>query len=237
MKTSSTFVENCPRCAAQKTTFDVFSAKLIEIKYGWQEFYEAFCVCRHCNHSTTFLFKQKDIESNKITQNAGFLNIQISLNDYFINVGHISLSNNSIDRPPLYLPEKINDVFIEASRCHSIGCFNASVAMFRLCLDLATKDLLPKDMLEEIATKTKKDLGLRLNWLIENEILPKELKRLATCIKDDGNAGVHDGTITKIEAEDIKDFAFALLERLYTEPEKLRIAENRISERRTHLKK
>jgi len=37
----------------------------------------------------------------------------------------------------------------------------------------------------------------------------------------------HAGTLNKIDAQDLLDFTHALLERLYTEPERLRLAKVR----------
>jgi hypothetical protein len=52
------------------------------------------------------------------------------------------------------------------------------------------------------------------------------------CIKEDGNDGAHEGTLKKEDAEDILDFTVALLSRLYTEPERLRLAKLRRDKRR-----
>ena len=61
--------------------------------------------------------------------------------------------------------------------------------MFRLCLDLATRPLLPKpdeaDKPQPNA-RQRRDLGLRLPWLFENGLLPRELQELAGCIREKG---------------------------------------------------
>jgi len=80
--------------------------------------------------------------------------------------------------------------------------------------------------------KQRRDLGLRLPWLIEHGLLPKELHDLSHCIKEDGNDGAHTGTLKKEDAEDMLDFTTALLERVYTEPERLRLAKERREQRR-----
>jgi len=69
------------------------------------------------------------------------------------------------------------------------------------------------------------------------QILPDALRDLSSCIKDDGNDGAHRGTLSKDDAEDLLDFTFALLERIYTEPEKLRVAQVRRKKRRSGNKK
>jgi hypothetical protein len=106
--------------------------------------------------------------------------------------------------------------------------------MFRLTIDLTTRPRLPKeeDDVPGLNHRTRRDLGLRLPWLFANGFLPKELDPLSKCIREDGNDGAHAGTLTKEDAEDLRDFTVALLERVFTEPERLRLAEERRKSRR-----
>ena len=69
-------------------------------------------------------------------------------------------------------------------------------------------------------------------WLFEHGHLPADLRDLSTCIREDGNDGAHAGTLTKEDAEDLLDFTRELLERLHTEPAKLRLVEERRKARR-----
>ncbi|MBA3385446.1 MAG: DUF4145 domain-containing protein [Chthoniobacterales bacterium] len=78
----------------------------------------------------------------------------------------------------------------------------------------------------------RRSLGLRLPWLFDHALLPGGLRDLSHCIKEDGNDGAHAGSLSREDAEDLLDFTRALLERLYTEPEKLRLAQERRAERR-----
>ena len=107
--------------------------------------------------------------------------------------------------------------------------------MFRLCVDIATRPLLPEaddsDSLQPNA-RQRRDLGLRLPWLFENGLLPAALTELAKCIREDGNDGAHIGILNKSDADDLLDFTTALLERLYTEPRRLELAEERRKARR-----
>lgn len=75
-------------------------------------------------------------------------------------------------------------------------------------------------------------LAARLAWLFENNKLQAELAPLSNCIREDGKDGVHDGTLKQADAMDLQDFARVLLERIYTEPEKLKLAEARRQKRR-----
>jgi hypothetical protein len=81
--------------------------------------------------------------------------------------------------------------------------------------------------------KIRRDLGLRLPWLFENGKLPEDLRDLVAAIREDGNDGAHQGTLTKVEAEDLLDFTTALLERMFTEPMRLQIAKERREKRRS----
>ncbi|RZG42152.1 DUF4145 domain-containing protein [Acinetobacter baumannii] len=72
----------------------------------------------------------------------------------------------------------------------------------------------------------------RLTWIFNNKILNAGLEELSRCIKDDGNDGAHDGNIGKEEADDLFDFTYELLEQVYTQPERIRLATTRRLERR-----
>jgi hypothetical protein len=145
---------------------------------------------------------------------------------------HVSVSDESTVHPPESLPDNIKDVFKEGAKCVATQSHNAAGTMFRLCIELATRSRLPEGEAPGLNAKVRRDLGLRLPWLFENGLLPEDLRELSTCVKEDGNDGAHHGTLTKEDADDLLDFAYELLERLYTEPERLRLAKARRDERR-----
>ena len=91
---------------------------------------------------------------------------------------------------------------------------------------------MPADDAQGPNARTRRDLGLRLPWLFQNGFLPAALKELSACIREDGNDAAHSGTLRKTDAEDLLDFTTALLERIYTEPERLRLAQQRRDSRR-----
>ena len=119
-----------------------------------------------------------------------------------------------------------------------MNCFVASGSMFRLCLDLVTKDLLEKWLEENHASEQQpnKDqrnkLANRIDFLIAQDKIPKRLQELAHCIRHDGNDSAHDGTTGENEALDCLDFAEALLTEIYTIPEKINESGRRRLERR-----
>jgi hypothetical protein len=104
--------------------------------------------------------------------------------------------------------------------------------MFRLCVDIATRSMLPDEDVDGLNARVRRNLGLRLPWLFANGRLPQALQELSSCVKEDGNDGAHVGSLQKADAEDLLDFTVALLERMYTEPERLRLAQARRESRR-----
>lgn len=224
-------VADCPRCGSQKITFDVTQSHLVSKQHGWQLWFEAFCICRHCNRSTVFVLSQREPHNldnfgNNLQGIPGAVN-------RFVNVrGHISQKDDAAIDPPEHLPENIDAAFLEGAKCHAIQCYNAAGTMFRLCVDLATRKLLPESDDEGLNAKIRRSLGLRMNWLFETGRLPEALRDLSTAVKDDGNDGAHEGTLSHHDADDLLDFTIALLERLYTEPERLRLAKERRDARR-----
>jgi Domain of unknown function (DUF4145) len=140
----------------------------------------------------------------------------------------VSLRDNTSKKAPEYVPEQIADAFDEGAACLEIECYNAAACMFRLCVDLATKPLLPPSVDQSNPLpneKQRRDLGLRLHWLFDKGLLAEDLRELAKCIREDANDGAHVGNLEKPDAEDLLDFTEALLERLYTRPEKLKLAQ------------
>lgn len=228
----SVLVADCPRCGATQITFDLVQEHLIGTEYGWQQWFEAFCICRHCRRSTTFILKQNVDSDTNVVHNNGLLGLKISVNRYMSVERFVSLRDLATTKPPKHLPENIDAAFREGAACMSIGCYNAAATMFRLCIDLATRGMLPERGVDGLNARTQRSLGLRLGWLFENGKLPETLRKLSECIKDDGNDGAHEGNLTREDAEDLLDFTFQMLERIYTDAEKLRLAEERTKTRR-----
>ena len=229
-------VSDCPRCGANSITFDVKAQVYRFTNYDWQNWYEIFCVCRHCKRPTIYLVALRDIErSDYFYKQDGLVKHEGALNQFFEINGYINLSNHARQHPPEHVPENVANAFNEGAACLSISCYNAAATMFRLCVDIATRPLLPGcDVADEPQpnTRQRRDLGLRLAWLFENELLPRALKELAKCIREDANDGAHAGNLSKADAEDVLDFTTVLLERLYTEPMRLELAEKRREARR-----
>lgn len=227
----SELVANCPRCRAKEMTFDLVNQLTVGIEYNWQYWVEAFCICRACKKSTTFILSLKDINSQKIIEQKVLPTLDFAVNRIMSVESYVSLKDTATEQPPEHLPKNIEAAFREGAACMAIGCFNAGGTMFRLCIDLATRAMLPEGN-EGPSGKIRRNLGLRLPWLFDNGILPEALRELSHCIKEDGNDGAHEGTLSKEDAADILDFTYVILERIYTEPKRIELAKDRRAERR-----
>ncbi|MDO9559688.1 MAG: DUF4145 domain-containing protein [Syntrophales bacterium] len=225
-------VTDCPRCGSLKITFDLTQDTLVKVEAQWKRWYETFCVCRHCKRATVFVLSQNNFGDNAILDKNGPAKISRLVNDYMSINGYINLKDIAHTQPPEHLPEGIKAAFEEGAKCLAIDCYNATGTMFRLCVDLATRSKLPKKDVPSLNAKIRRDLGLRLPWLFDNDYLPDALRELSICVKEDGNDGAHAGSLKKDDAYDLLDFTVALLERIYTEPERIRIAKERRDSRR-----
>lgn len=241
----STFVFDCPNCAAQNSTFKVKSwdTRLEDECLKWS----FFSICRACTipmiieaniEETLYqdcLSRYHD-ESEGIDELKRVISRDVEsdnshLNAIFDNFMYNPvLANQKI--PPEHLPEEIKIIFIEASKCLSLSCFNATAAMFRLCLDRVTKEIVNQNIELSPTQNDKKSIHNRLIWIFDKNILNRDLEELSRCIKDDGNDGAHDGNIGKDEAEDLFDFTYEFLETVYTKPARLRNATERRQLRR-----
>lgn len=226
-------VANCPRCDADQMTFDVRAAHLIYYQYSWQRWYEMFCVCRHCDRSTTFVLSQKEYEDGDFLKRHSPLEFNDALNNHFNIQGYISIKDIGSAPTPDYVEGPIATAFHEGAVSIAVGNWNAAGTMFRLAIDLVTRPILPTCDENGLNNKIRRDLGLRLPWLFANNLLPVDLKDLSSCVREDGNDAAHAGTLEREDALDLLDFTTALLERIVTEPKRLQVAKERRDARRT----
>lgn len=166
------------------------------------------------------------VGNNQVTGYNGNLNRVCHINKF------ISIVDFHTIEPPKHLPPTVRKAFSEAAKAYSVKCWNASACMLRASIDIATKDLLPNDNSDGLDDNTRRSLARRLKWLFQSNRLQKDLEGLASCVKEDGNEAIHSTTLDKEDAVDLLDFTVALLERIYTEPEKIKTAEQRRRQRR-----
>ena len=229
----ATFVADCPRCRTSKIAFDVRGQNYRVTQYGWQNWWEIFCVCPNCSKATIFVVAASTDGDSEMRKLPPLQIEKISLNQIFRYEGYISLKDTSSISPPEFVEGPLLQAFVEGSTCMTVQCWNAAGTMFRLCVDIVTRPLLPpEDASDGPNRKQRRDLGLRLPWLFEKKLLPMDLFQLSQCVRDDGNDGAHAGTLGNEDAEDLLDFTTALLERLVSEPERIKRAEQRRTERR-----
>lgn len=241
-KSMSTFIFDCPKCSAKKSTFDVNGYELRETRQEIYYWY-LFSTCRACKISITVNADLTNTrihslnnsyysnESAKIAAIYEQLNGIHDISDWFEDFEYSPILPNA-ETPPEHLPAEVEAFFKEAAKCYAIRCYNASGAMFRLCLDITTKNIISQYEHLSPTTNDKKTIHSRLNWIFKNGILPKQLEDLSRCIKDDGNDAAHDGSLSKDDAADLLDFTYILLERIYTEPARIENAHQRRVERR-----
>ena len=193
---------------------------LIRDAHSRDEWYEAFGVCRQCSKGTTFVIYGGELQEpiERLTKQ--------SLNQLVRVHSFINIKDQAIVAPPEHVPPNVAAIFREGATCLAAG------TMFRLCVDLTTRPMLPAEDVEGLNARTRRDLGLRLPWLFANNRLPSGLRELSTAIREDGNDGAHQGTLTKEDAEDLLDFTVALLQRVFTEPKQLELATKRREKRR-----
>ena len=226
-------VTDCPRCGASKTTFNVIASHDTgRREHDWVIWFDTFCVCRNCNRTVTFILRLRDYDSQRTVLQGGVEAINGSVNDRFEEMGFQSLKDQVRNEPPEHLPEDIASAFREGATCLAVNCYNGAGTMFRLCIDHATRALLPENDTDGLNRNIRRSLGLRMRWLFDQGILPASLRELSACVREDGNDGAHAGTLSRDDADDLCDFTFVLLERLYTEPERIRLAEERRRQRR-----
>jgi hypothetical protein len=221
-------VANCPRCRTRSITFDVKVLNFLhKDAHSGNKYYEAFGVCRQCSKGTTFVIYGEELEEPIERLKGQALNKYVKVHSF------VNIKDQATVAPPEHVPSDIAKVFREAATCLSVECWNAAGTMFRLCVDLATRPMLPAEGAEGGPNaKTRRDLGLRLPWLFDHGILPADLRELSAAIREDGNDGAHQGTLTKEDAQDLLDFTTALLERVFTEPRKIELAKERRQQRR-----
>jgi hypothetical protein len=225
-------VANCPRCTAASITFDVSGSVFVLKQHGWQHWFEVFSVCRNCRRPTIFVISQKEPAWTERDDWAQPEKFKGSLSRHFDANRFISLVDKARIDPPEHTPKNIAAVFSEGSSSVAVNNWNAAGAMFRLAINLATQPLLPSEPTPGLTRRKRRDLGPRVDWLMKNGRISQDLYDLSECIREDGNDGAHDGTLTKEDAADLLDFTVALFERMFTEPERLRLAKERRDKRR-----
>jgi hypothetical protein len=144
-------VANCPRCGATSITFDVTATNYLgKEPLSEEQVHEVFGVCRSCSKGTIFVVRGELDQA---------FETKATLNNYVKVRGYISLKDQATVAPPQHVPSNIANVFREATTCLSVECWNAAGVMFRVCVDLATRPMLPKEDVQGLNAKKTPLLG------------------------------------------------------------------------------
>ena len=186
-------VYGCPRCGAQKITFDILSSICVyEHVNAWEQKHEIFGYCRSCKKSSVFLVKpNEDLQIQHLIKDQSNLNENVDVIEVVISG---LLNPKSV---PIHLPEQVEIPFREATMCQAIQAWNAAGCMFRTTVDLATKELLQKLQDKTPPKEVKDNLAKRIKWLFEEGYITKKLQELSTCIRNDGNDAAHEANLGK----------------------------------------
>lgn len=231
-------ISNCNYCKTKNIRFDNKGFNKLT-PHQW----DILAICSHCNHPTVYRINRKSdvvFPLNELFARATTLKEidNLNLSSSFYIGSTIVPPHNEITPCPEHVPENIKIVFDEAAICLSMKCYTASGAMFRLCLDVTTKELLQEwletnqNSTDQPNAKQKDKLFNRIDFLIEQRVIPTDLKEYVHHIRLDGNDAAHDGSTEKDEAEDLLDFSELFLERIYTVKKQLELAQERRLARR-----
>ena len=233
-----TYIANCNRCGTRRTTFDVISANMIgRLNTPPLKFFELLVCCRECNRSNVIIASHANHQVAAMAPDSkSIMRYDGGIQDALTFHRFIDLTDLKTADVPEHIEGLLLHAYKEGATCALVGCHNAAAMMFRLCVDLVTRPLLPDHTdasRSQPNAKQRKDVAPRVAWLIEHGLLPESLRALAEGIREDGNDAAHHGEITTAaESEDLADFTRILIERLITEPKKIELAKVRREERR-----
>lgn len=231
-------IADCSYCKTKNIRFDNLGFNIVA-----STVWDVFAICSNCDAPTVFRMLQKSTVPFVINERLGKAKKledikDLNLSACFTVESTMIPPKEEITPCPEYVPENIKTVFDEATLCLANNCYTASGAMFRLCLDLTTKELLQvwleqNTQLTIQPNKAQKDkLFNRIEFLIDNNVIPSDLREYAHHIRLDGNDAAHDGSTKKEEAEDLLDFSELFLKRIYTIKKQLFLAQERSIARR-----
>lgn len=120
-----------------------------------------------------------------------------------------------------HVPDRIANLFREANECRQMTWYEASGAMYRKTLDVATKHIYSHDPRLEGKVPAQA-LRVRIKSLGEMKILEEDIVELADVAALDGNDATHDvDPYTAEEAEALEDLTQDLIDRLFVRPARL----------------
>ncbi|WP_211090829.1 DUF4145 domain-containing protein [Sphingomonas sp. S2M10] len=226
-------MSNCPRCQTKQVSLEIKGDVLVETGFQYSD-HEVLAKCRICGRTSIFSMRHNHSRGTVLYNHDGAITAYKGGADQLYIRSVVTIFDASPPLPPPNVPREIEVIFNEGALAFVYGCFNAAGAMFRLVLDLTSKTLLPdvNSNEDQPNAKQRNNLFDRLGWLFDSGKLPKDLRAIADCVRQDGNDAAHDGSLAKIDAEDLLDFTAAMLSRVFTEPARIAAAEARRKARR-----
>ena len=128
--------------------------------------------------------------------------------------------NRAIGGAPDHTPDRVADLLDQAITNHTNGHWDASGAMARKCLDVATRRIVRDKLPEEEATKIAALwLKARIEKLSALGIITEDIASLARLIKDGGDDASHDDDpYTDAESAKLLEFTRVFLTYVFTIP-------------------
>lgn len=204
-----TYSTYCPKCRTERVQHQEVSRYSFEARLNPTRgqtpggLHNIYLRCNGCSYPRAILVLSRKGLSKLTGEISLFEEIEI-LADYPERVQTTA---------PEHTPDRVANLFLQASKSLESGHPDASGSMSRKSLDVATKDLgAPRDVW----------LKARITWLYQQHRLTEQLKDWAEIIKDDGNSAVHDeAPFTIAEAKELLDFTELFLTYVYTLPGKI----------------
>lgn len=211
------FNAKCPYCAAENVGFHIIAEQerpsLAETNSGRFILWDVMATCTTCEWSVIAIYSH--IAPGARRKNTPQLcpsdpeNWGFKLMDIF--------PHPPPSRTPDHLPDRLTDIFLQAENALKRGYWDASGAMSRKTLDVATK-LLMKDAERQVG-----NLGPRIDALAAQGKLTKDLGQWAHHVRLEGNAAAHDeAPFTKDEAEELLDFTELFLTYVFSLPGRMK---------------
>lgn len=195
-----TLTRNCPHCHSNGMTFSTFGEYDVPNDSGNRHFLTALR-CGGCHGG---YFVKVQVTGQSPCQHNGDIDAKAS-----IRIMKEYPQAKDIDTPD-YLPENINNFFLQAAKSLRLGNLDAAAMMSRKVLEVSVKTL-DKD--------SEGNLYQRIEKLHVAGIITEDLKDWAHIIRDDGNVAAHEEEpVSPGFAEELLSFTEMFLMYTFTMP-------------------
>lgn len=163
----------------------------------------ALGACGACSLPITFHIEDGLGRNGTLSETKG------ALDHYWIILSEWPVRSSSI--APEHTPPAVAKRFIEGEEAYNRGSWNASVAMYRSALDIATKGL--------EGVPSGQSFFHRLKWLHENHRITPDMKAWADHVRIEGNEALHDPEeFTQADAKPLRLFTEMFLRYVFELP-------------------